>query len=76
MVNLDTYTVNELVAEIQRRCPDGCVVAYELPEHEADDQDVDWKVHIGGDLDVLCKLMVGIRLDIEGLVADEGEDED
>ena len=74
MVNLDMCTVSELVSEIQRRCPAGCVVAYELPEHEVADQGVGWKTHVGGNVNVLCKLLVGLRLDVEGYVVSEDED--
>lgn len=56
MNEIALFTLDELVDEIRRRCPDGSIVAYQLPSHEVKDQNIDWVCRSKGDVGILNKL--------------------
>ena len=64
----------ELVEELRRRFPDGCIVAMFMPEHEQRDVGYDHRIHTTGDRAV--ELANYVLWDLQDAYKAEGDDDD
>jgi hypothetical protein len=49
-------TTDDLINELKRRNPDGCMIAVQLPEHEQRSTGNSWRVSFGGNAHITLKL--------------------
>ncbi len=55
-MDIQLHTTDELIDEIKRRFPDGCIVAMQNPVHEIRSSAKEWRMAYSGNIHVTLKL--------------------
>ncbi len=55
-MDISLHTTDELIDELKKRHPDGCVIAVQNPVHEARSSGNDWRMNFIGDINITLKL--------------------
>ena len=55
-MDIQLHTTDELIAELKRRFPDGCIIAVQNPIHEIRSSGQDWRMSYSGNVHVTLKL--------------------
>lgn len=55
-MDIQLHTTDELIDELKRRHPDGCVVVVQNPPHELRSSGNDWRMCFSGNIHVTLKL--------------------
>ena len=64
-------TTEDLVGELKRRHPDGCMVGFQFPPHEARSVGQSWRITFSGDFNTTLKLAnIGMWLHQKAIMGD------